>query len=1038
MSDAQQIFDSFLDRLDAVPGELRFEDLLVSHPKQRQELIRLHEAWLRLQSFAGSVRSQFGVTSFHRGSDDPIHIPGYRITREIGRGGMGTVYEAEQAHPRRSVALKVITGGFLAEQSVKRMQQEAQLLALLQHPGIAQIIESGQFESETGVWPFYAMELIGGDNLLDYAVKHGLTTADRLELLVKICEAVQHAHDRGVIHRDLKPANILVDSSGQPKVLDFGVARVTNADLRVVSVHTDVGQLVGTIPYMSPEQASGDPERLDARSDLYSLGVVAYELLTGEMPYGTRGVRVHEAIRVVCEEEPRPLSGVHRALKGDVETILGKALEKEVARRYLSAAELAADLQRHREHRPILARPASRIYRLKKFSRRHTGLVVGLALSFAILALGFAGTLLGFLEAQSQRDEVAEEAARANRTAEFLHEILTGISPAVAQGMDTELLRLILDRATLRVDRELGEHPEVEAAIRESLGDAYHAISAYQDAEVHFLRAQALLRENAPSPTGSTLLLSAKIASNAARLGRLREAVQRLEDLRDRALDFNSEPQWIDRILGHLGIAYLESARLEEASRILEPLVQQRQRVLGADHPRTLIAMNSLGLCRLGQQRYEEARALLEQTLSRRRRIDGDTHPDTLVAMHNLGGLLIETGQYDAAERLLIETCARNRTVLGEDHRATLVPTVQLAYIYTHQGRLQAAEELCRDALNRLSRVLGPGHFEVLEAEECLSFILRRQRRTTEAINLLEQVHRIRKKTLGLRHTRTLICSIRLASAYQEMGRLDESEALKTEILDDVLEVLGARHVETLTLQNDLGVLYTHRNRWAEAESTLRAVLEVRRDVLGEQHPDTITTQLSLGVLYHASGRIEAGVEFLGKSLAAYRRIYGDEMPLTRDTARRMLECSKQLQTPGPLEPQLRELVEHLDHVSQEKTPAVRRLRVLWGQALVANGELQEAVELFEAILDQDSSELGPSDPRIAVPSGLLGIALARRGDLEDAVPLLTQSFEDLPAEHRLRSTLAQTLADLYTDLEETDEATHWRERMQSSDSRDR
>ena len=294
----------------------------------------------------------------------PAAVGHYRIRRVLGEGGMGTVYEAEQEHPRRIVALKVIKPGWASAELLRRFEQESLALGRLQHPGIAQIHEAATADSGSGPQPYFAMEFIRGDSLLAYAAAHHLNTRQRLELMVKICDAVHHAHQRGIIHRDLKPGNILVDESGQPKVLDFGVARVTDSDAYATR-QTDVGQLVGTLAYMSPEQVLADPLELDLRSDVYALGVLLYELLSGHLPY-TIGRQIHEAARAIREDDPAPLSSIDRMYRGDIETIVAKSLEKEKVRRYASAADLASDIGRYLKDEPITARPPSTAYQLQE------------------------------------------------------------------------------------------------------------------------------------------------------------------------------------------------------------------------------------------------------------------------------------------------------------------------------------------------------------------------------------------------------------------------------------------------------------------------------------------------------------------------------------------------------------------------------------------------------------------------------------------------------------------------------------------------
>ena len=321
----------------------------------------------------------------------PAFIGRYRILRLLGEGGMGTVYEAEQEEPRRTVALKIIRPGLATPERLRRFKHESQALGRLQHPGIAQIYEANTADTGFGPQPYFAMELIRGPSLEKYGDAQRLDTRQRLTLMVKVCESVHHAHQRGLIHRDLKPGNILVDDTGQPKILDFGVARVAEIDAQA-TLQTEVGELVGTLAYMSPEQVQGDPLEVDIRSDIYSLGVILYELLAGRLPYDVNRRKLYEAIQTIREEDPVSLSSIRGEYRGDIETIVGKALEKDKARRYASAADLAADIQRYLNDEPIAARAPTAGYHLRKFTRRHRALVAGVAAVFVVLIAGVAAS----------------------------------------------------------------------------------------------------------------------------------------------------------------------------------------------------------------------------------------------------------------------------------------------------------------------------------------------------------------------------------------------------------------------------------------------------------------------------------------------------------------------------------------------------------------------------------------------------------------------------------------------------------------------
>ncbi len=410
----------------------------------------------------------------------PEFIGEYRVLRKLGEGGMGTVYEARQEKLQRTVALKVLRPGSFSPQSLRRFEHEGEFLGRLEHPGIARIYDSGRAETAYGLQPYFAMELVDGVPLTEYARSRDLSLRERLELVARVADAIEHAHRHGVIHRDLKPDNILVDAAGQPKILDFGIARASDSDVQMTTLGTDVGQILGTLAYMSPEQATGNPDAIDGRSDVYSLGVLLHELIANRLPYDVSRRTLPEALRIIQEEEPPRLSTSNVLLRGDVETIAQTALEKDRTRRYASAGSLAADLRHYLHDEPISARPASRIYTLKKFVRRNRTVVGASVLVFLALTTGLVVSLLfafGERDARARADRFAEEAtASAEKATESAAEATKSAAEAAARLEEIEQLSALVDVEALfgRADgRELWPpHPESLGAYEAWVGDA--------------------------------------------------------------------------------------------------------------------------------------------------------------------------------------------------------------------------------------------------------------------------------------------------------------------------------------------------------------------------------------------------------------------------------------------------------------------------------------------------------------------------------------------------------------------------------------
>jgi tetratricopeptide (TPR) repeat protein/predicted Ser/Thr protein kinase len=801
------------------------------------------ESLLRFDRTTGAAITRFVASAanamFSGGAAVPVgrRYGSFRPIRLVGHGGMGAVYEAEQDSPHRVVALKVIRPGLASPDLVRRFELESQALGRLQHPGIAQIYEAGTADTGFGPQPYFAMEFVRGQTLSEYAESHRLGTRERLELMARICEAVHHAHQRGIIHRDLKPGNIVVDETGQPKILDFGVARVTDPDVQATR-HTDVGQLVGTLSYMSPEQVLADPFDLDTRSDVYALGVILYELLAGRLPYDTAG-KLHEVIRAIRDEDPAPLRTVRREYRGDIDVIVAKALEKDKNRRYASAADLAADIRRCLRDEAVLARAPSAAYQARKFAKRHTALVAAVSAVFLVLVAAVVVSAW-----QAARARQAEQTATA--ISEFLQKDLLAQATVANQGskLDPDLkVRTALERAAANIGRRFDHQPVVEAAIRHTIGDAYSDLGLYKESQEQLERAIELRRHALGEDHLDTLTSMSRLARLDVVQGRNAEAeplaVKVFEARRRKLGDEHPDTLTSMLILAELYRAQHKSA---EAEQLLTELVELQRRVKGEQHVDTLDNMQLLAVVYRSRGKYTDAEALMQKTLDIRRRVQGEEHPATLVNINDLGVIYTDQGKSAEATALYARLLDIQRRLLGEEHPNTVINMYQLAIQYRRGGRYAEAETLLTKAVEVQRRILGDDRPNTMTMVGFLARVYWEQGKYAEAEPMLKQLLATQTRVMGADNTDTVLTKQSLAQLYRDKGDYQAAEPLLDNVLETRLRLQGAQHPNTLMAMNDLGVLYLSQRRYPQAEATFEQALEGRRKALGNEHPDTLIT----------------------------------------------------------------------------------------------------------------------------------------------------------------------------------------------------
>lgn len=802
----------------------------------------------------------------------PSRLAHFRILSLLGQGGMGAVYEAEQDNPRRRVALKVIRSPFLSRELLSRFQREAQALALLSHPSIAAIYEAGAFDSPHAPTPFFAMEIVQGLPIDAYAHHHHLTIPQRVSLLARVCDAVQHAHSRGVIHRDLKPANILVvhpsspDDEPLPKVLDFGVARLANPDI-AATLQTDAGQLLGTLAYMSPEQLDADPTHVDARADVYALAVILYELLVGRPPIDVRGLSIPDAAHAVRHDEPTRAGLASHALRGDLETILQRALEKDPARRYPTPADLAADLRRFLRHEPIHARPPSRAYRAAKFIRRHRVGFIATTTVIAALLLATATLSLSLLRVRAARDLATTRAAQADAVTNFLQDMLSSVRPSRARGAEVTVSQ-VLDDASTRIDRDFAAQPLVEASIRLAIGVTYRTLSNHDQAERHITRALDLRRTHLHPSDPETIDALAELAFLREEQARYDESIalyNQVLDARRAAHGPRSEP--VAAALHRLGNALQRAGRLDEAeaaqrnaydiraalqpdgalnlaassdalARILntrgnyadaEPLlraaVDMRRAHLPPDHPELARSLSSLASLLHDRGRFVDAEPLYREALDIDRKVYPKGDLSLAISINNLASLLQDKNDYDAARTLFEESLSLRRALLPHDHPSVASAVNNLAVLAYFQGRFDDAITLFREALYIRTASLGPDHFETLRTRMSLAATLLKHSADDEAINELRYCLEAFIRTLGPEHPQTLRCTHNLVDPLLRTGREAEALDLAQQAFDARARILGPDHPDTLITLQVYAYALACNNQPDEAVDAIRRAL---------------------------------------------------------------------------------------------------------------------------------------------------------------------------------------------------------------------
>jgi serine/threonine protein kinase/tetratricopeptide (TPR) repeat protein len=739
-------------------------------------------------------------------------LDGFDDLREIGRGGQAAVYSGIQRSTRRRTAIKVLLdGAFSSEAKRRRFEREIELVAGLRHPNILRVYDSGV--SQDG-HPYCVMEYIEGIPLDEHvgnvkksksqkaepSKRRSAITEEIPRLFVEICDAVNHAHQRGVIHRDLKPSNIRIDSDGHPQILDFGLAKAVEDDsmrLPGQSGMTLTGHFLGSLAWASPEQAKGDPSAIDIRTDVYSLGVMLYHALTDRFPYDVSG-SVHAVLDNILNAEPdRP----HRScdkIDDELQAIVLKCLNKEPNRRYQTAGELGNDLRCYLAGAPISAKDDSPWYALRKTLHRHKLVAVTSSFILTVITVAMVVSITFWRQAVADRDRAGTALREASAVNKFLQDMLGSIDPQIAQGREASV-REIVDEASHQLDARFGDQPLVRASLHMTIGNAYLGLGEYEKSEPHLRSAYDIrLREQGP------------------------EHEQTLSSINE------------------LGRLLIEMEHLDEAEPLLAPARVTADRVLGPEHELTLALQSNYAYLLDWMGHREEAEALFRSVLAIQQRSFDENHHATTITMNNLATMIELRGDFVGAEELFRQVYETRLRLNGPDHPSTLLAQANVAQAMSNLGQFSESEAELRRVIDGMKRVLGPEHPTTLNFINGLGTCLNNQGRYAESEHLYREIMEPLTRVLGPTHDGTMFARNNIATALLNQDKFSEAETAIREDLIVLREKYGDEDHRTLMAMHNLAGAIEGQNRLGEAEALLRKVIEARRRVIGELHPDTL------------------------------------------------------------------------------------------------------------------------------------------------------------------------------------------------------
>ncbi len=1015
---AKRLFDE-ARRLDAGERSTFLADACAGDEELRREVESLLGSYDEAGDFISRPAGRLAGDAADGEDEPPRDLGAYRLLRAIGRGGMGTVYLAVRADEayHQQVAVKVLRRGIDTDDLVTRFRRERQILARLEHPNIARLHDGGSGEDGR---PYLVMEYVEGVSIDRFCDARHLSVEQRLELFRKVCATIQFAHQNLVVHRDLKPSNILVTAAGEPKLLDFGIAKLLHPEgFPQTSLVTAPGGAPMTPQYASPEQVRGDA--ITTASDVYALGVVLYELLTGQRPYRLHGQRPEDVARAVCEALPErpsiaaarppervaaaaetvtvlkpgaasPVPGseqrrLRRRLAGDLDNIVLMALRKEPERRYGSVEQFSRDLESHLRGWPVLARKDTFFYRSGKFVRRHK-LAVASAASIVALLIGFSVTLL------TQRRAILEQRGRAEQVSELVIDIFALPDPNRARG-EAITAREVLDNVSRRMETELEGQPGVKADVLETMGRSYKNLALYPEA-VELLTGSLELRRDLYGPEHPSVADSLQLLADIEMArGKYRQG----ESINRRALElrrrhYGDEHELVAESLFRLARLLELSGDLDDAEEhYREALAIARRR----GSPETLAAvLDRFAILFSKRDEDAQAAAMFTEALAIYDELHGKLHPESALVRNNLALLYKNRGDLERAELLFRRAEEIQRQVFDGAHSHLATTLYNRALLFAERGRYDEAEALYEEALAMRREVYRGEHPVIALTLDNLAKLHRERGRYDAAETLHREALAMQLRLLGEEHPDIAVTRGNLAQLLGSRGDFDAAEELYRQALLGARRGLGERHSQVAVLLNNLGDTLLSQGRRGGAEEAFREALSIHREAVGDDHPEVAVTLYNLAVLEQTRGDAAAAEASYSEALAISLARFGE------------------------------------DH------PKVAKIRTGFASLLHAEKRYAEAVPLAEAAVRHFEHTLGIDSPWTVAARRTFGLALLGEGRFAEAEPHLLWSLE----QHRdsgsgpdiVRKAL-ERLIELYDSWQRNEEEARYRQLLEQARS---